>query len=128
MRIAFIVSAYRTILFHAVGQRLERAGHEVYWLSPNKRWARWLGAHGHPAERVFDLTEHAPEWRDTTAPTATLKYARCKGTKCVLNVQVTDPPYTAGLGTVSVRAKVVEQVRCRRRADRLAWGVDLRCR
>jgi hypothetical protein len=69
MRIAFVVSAYRTVLFHAVGQRLEQAGHEVYWLSPNRRWARWLVAHGHPAERVFDLTEHAPEWRDTTAPT-----------------------------------------------------------
>jgi hypothetical protein len=47
-----------------------------------------------------------------------VRYARCARTKCVLNVQVTDPPYTAGLGKVSVRAKVVERVRCRRAADR----------
>jgi hypothetical protein len=70
MRIAFIVSAYRTILFHGVGQRLEKAGHEVYWLSPNRRWARWLAAHGHPPERTFDVTEFGREWRDAPVPTA----------------------------------------------------------
>jgi hypothetical protein len=69
MRIAFIVSAYRTVLFHAVGRRLEEAGHEVFWLSPNRRWARWLVAQGVLADRVFDLTEHASEWRGTAALT-----------------------------------------------------------
>jgi hypothetical protein len=69
MRIAFIVSAYRTELFHAIGRRLEKAGHEVYWLSPNRRWVDWLVAHGLPRERAFDLTAHAREWRGSPAPT-----------------------------------------------------------
>jgi secreted trypsin-like serine protease len=69
-----------------------------------------------------------PPPQDTTAPTATLRYARCRGTKCVLNVEVTDPPYTAGLGKVSVKAKVVEQVRCRRAADRRRGRVCTRTR
>jgi secreted trypsin-like serine protease len=69
-----------------------------------------------------------PPPRDTTAPTATLKYARCRGTKCVLNVQVTDPPYTAGLGKVSVKAKVVVGVRCARAADRRRGRVCTRTR
>jgi secreted trypsin-like serine protease len=58
-----------------------------------------------------------PPPRDTTPPTSTVKYARCKGTRCVLNVQVTDPPYTAGLGKLSVKARVAEIVRCHRAAD-----------
>jgi Trypsin len=69
-----------------------------------------------------------PAPQDTTPPTSTLRYARCSGTKCVLNVQVTDPPYTAGLGKVSVKAKVVEQVRCRRIADRRRGRVCTRKR
>jgi hypothetical protein len=69
MRLAFILSAYRTIFFHAVSQRLEQAGHEIYWLSPNRRWARWLYDHGVAPERVFDLTVHGAEWRKTTAAT-----------------------------------------------------------
>jgi len=60
----------------------------------------------------------APAPTDTTPPSSSVRYARCARAKCVLNVQVTDPPYTAGLGNVSVRAKVVERVRCRRAADR----------
>jgi hypothetical protein len=71
-----------------------------------------------PATTQTTPTAPPPAPQDTTAPTSTLRYARCSGTKCVLNVQVTDPPYTAGLGKVSVKAKVVEQVRCRRIADR----------
>jgi len=69
-----------------------------------------------------------PPPQDTTPPTSALRYARCSGTKCVLNVQVTDPPYTAGLGNVSVKAKVVEQVRCRRKADRRRGRVCTRRR
>lgn len=57
-----------------------------------------------------------------------MKYARCSGTKCVLNVEVTDPPYTAGLGTLSVKARVAEIVRCRRAADRRRHRVCTRTR
>src|SRR5439155_1261529 len=69
-----------------------------------------------------------PPPQDTTPPTSTVKYARCKGTRCVLNVQVTDPPYTAGLGKLSVKARVAEIVRCRRAADRRRGRVCTRTR
>ena len=62
MRVAFVITAYRTIYFHALAGHLERAGHEVFWLSPNRRWARWLIDHGVPPARVFDATVHAREW------------------------------------------------------------------
>ena len=44
------------------------------------------------------------------------------------NVEVSDPPYTAGLGKVSVKATVTEQVRCRRKADRRRGRVCTRRR
>jgi secreted trypsin-like serine protease len=59
-----------------------------------------------------------PPPRDTTAPSSAIRTARCRGTKCVLNIEVTDPPYTAGLGAVRVKARSVERVRCSRRARR----------
>jgi hypothetical protein len=62
MRLAFITSAYRTIFDHAVALRLEDAGHEVYWLSPNNRWARWLLQQGVPPERILDITARGAEW------------------------------------------------------------------
>jgi hypothetical protein len=46
----------------------------------------------------------------------------------VLNIQVTDPPYTAGLGKLSVKARVAEIVRCRRAADRRRGRVCHRTR
>jgi secreted trypsin-like serine protease len=76
-------------------------------------------AHGAPAPATTQPTPPPPPApTDTTPPSSSVRYARCAGTKCVINVQVTDPPYTAGLGRVSVRARVVERVRCRRAADR----------
>jgi secreted trypsin-like serine protease len=73
-------------------------------------------------------TTPPPPPRDTTPPVSTVKYARCKGTRCVLNIQVTDPPYTAGLGKLSVKARVAEIVRCRRAADRRRGRVCHRTR
>jgi secreted trypsin-like serine protease len=73
-------------------------------------------------------TTPPPPPRDTTPPASTVKYARCKGTRCVLNIQVTDPPYTAGLGKLSVKARVAEIVRCRRAADRRRGRVCHRTR
>jgi hypothetical protein len=48
-------------------EHLERAGHEVYWVSPNRRWSRWLYGHGTAPERVLDITDHGPEWKRTGA-------------------------------------------------------------
>jgi secreted trypsin-like serine protease len=69
-----------------------------------------------------------PPPQDTTPPASTVKYARCSGTRCVLNIEVTDPPYTAGLGKLSVKARVAEIVRCRRAADRRRGRVCTRKR
>jgi secreted trypsin-like serine protease len=82
-----------------------------------------------PAARTTTTTTTTtPPPQDTTPPTSTVKYARCQGTRCVLNVQVTDPPYTAGLGKLSVKARVAEIVRCRRAADRRRGRVCHRTR
>lgn len=62
MHVAFIITAYRTIYYHALAGHLQGAGHGVFWLSPNRRWARWLIDHGVAPDRVFDATVHAPEW------------------------------------------------------------------
>lgn len=70
MRLAFIPSAYRTIFFHALSGRLEEAGHEVFWLSPNRRWAQWLCGHGVASDRILDITTYGPQWQHSPEPTA----------------------------------------------------------
>lgn len=76
MRIAFIPSAYRTIVARELAMRFERAGHSVYWLCPNRRWTRWLIEHGVEPGHILDITRHAREWlqgdADTTEPRAEL--------------------------------------------------------
>lgn len=62
MRIAFVASAYRTIVARELALRFERAGHSVFWLCPNRRWARWLVQHGIAPGHILDITEYAHEW------------------------------------------------------------------
>jgi hypothetical protein len=69
MRIAFIPSAYRTIVARELALRFERAGHSVYWLCPNRRWTRWLTEHGVQPDHILDITQYAHEWRDDSADT-----------------------------------------------------------
>jgi hypothetical protein len=69
MRIAFIPSAYRTIVAHELAVRFERAGHSVYWLCPNRRWTRWLIEHGVEPGHILDITQYAPEWLDESEDT-----------------------------------------------------------
>ncbi len=76
MKIAFIPSAYRTPFFHAVARRLERAGHEVRWLSPNRRWARWLHRQGVAERHVFDVTRWGEEWHGREATAADVEELR----------------------------------------------------
>src|SRR5690348_15512541 len=70
MRIAFIPSAYRTLVAHELAIRLERAGHTVFWICPNRRWTRWLVDRGVPEAKVLDITRHADEWLHTGATDA----------------------------------------------------------
>lgn len=69
MRIAFIPSAYRTLFARELAVRLERAGHIVYWLCPNRRWTRWLIERGVEQERILDITRYAGEWLSGHADT-----------------------------------------------------------
>ncbi len=71
MRIAFIPSAYRTIVARELALRFERAGHSVYWLCPNQRWSRWLIEHGVEPGHILDITQYAHEWRERSGDTAT---------------------------------------------------------
>jgi hypothetical protein len=69
MRLAFIPSAYRTIFAHALAGELEKAGHDIYWVSPNRRWANWLRKRDIRGERILDITDFGPEWRHNPEPT-----------------------------------------------------------
>jgi hypothetical protein len=69
MRIAFIPSAYRTPFALELAVRLERAGDTVFWISPNRRWSRWLLERGVPAAKVLDITAYAEEWTRATGDT-----------------------------------------------------------
>ena len=70
MNIAIIPTAYRTIFFHALGRRLERLGHRVFWLSPNRRWARWLYRQGVARERLLEATSEGEAWTGNAEPSA----------------------------------------------------------
>jgi hypothetical protein len=70
MRIAFIASAYRTIVARELALRFECAGHSVFWLSPNRRWARWLIEHDIEPGHILDITQHAHEWSDGQTDTS----------------------------------------------------------
>jgi hypothetical protein len=74
---------------------LEQAGHQVFWLSPNTRWARWLLKQGVPDERVLDLSRHGTEWSDGTPPTdqdlARLRSLEAKGTLRINDIIMMDP-------------------------------------
>jgi hypothetical protein len=95
MRIAFIPSAYRTLFFREVGARLERAGHEVFWLSPNRRWARWLEQRGTPGERIFDITRWGEEWTERAADEVVegerIAELEARGTLALNNIILMDP-------------------------------------
>ncbi len=69
MNVAFIPTAYRTPIFHGIAERLGRNGHQVFWLSPNRRWAVWLVERGVPADRILDVTIAGPQWVENPQPT-----------------------------------------------------------
>lgn len=62
MRIAFNTHGTKTIFFHRVAQRLEAAGHEVFWLTPSHEWAQWLVKEGAREDRILAVTNYGFEW------------------------------------------------------------------
>ena len=94
MRIAFIPSAYRTVFFREVGERLEADGHQVYWLSPNRRWARWLHGQGTPSERILDITQWGTSWsrpEDRALESGLVDELEARGTLTLNNIILMDP-------------------------------------
>ena len=63
MHLAFLVNQHVTRPYADLARALEAKGHAVFWLSPSRRWSRWLGAGGWPAEHVLSLPDLAPAWR-----------------------------------------------------------------
>jgi hypothetical protein len=70
MRIAFISSAYRTVFFHGLEEPLAERGHEVYWICPGERWARWLRVREVPDDRILSLASRGEAWGTRPEPTA----------------------------------------------------------
>jgi len=70
VRIAFISSAYRTVFFHGLEEPLAAHGHEVHWLCPGERWARWLRGRGVSDDRILSLASHGEAWGRRREPTA----------------------------------------------------------
>lgn len=70
MRIAFISSAYRTVFFHELETGLAARGHDVFWICPGGRWARWLTQRGVDPARVLDLSLSGESWSRAPDPTS----------------------------------------------------------
>ncbi len=62
MKVAFITSAYRTVFFWSLAKHIENAGHKVFWISPNRRWARWLVNQNVSEEQILDITRYGHDW------------------------------------------------------------------
>lgn len=62
MRIAFVANHDKTVFFAAVAARLLTEGHQIYWISPGRRLARWIRRQGYESRSVLDLTELSMEW------------------------------------------------------------------
>lgn len=62
MNLAFIANHYKTIFFYALSLKLEAKGHTVYWLSPSRRWTKWLIQERVSKDKIFDLPQYGNEW------------------------------------------------------------------
>lgn len=65
MNICITVNKHFTVFFARLAPHLERAGHELFWISPSRRWSAWLQDNaGVAADRILTLPDKAQEWRD----------------------------------------------------------------
>jgi hypothetical protein len=70
MHLAFLVNKHLTMPYAELAAGLERQGHMVFWISPSRRWSRWLAAHGWGADRLLTLPDFAATWRSLPAARA----------------------------------------------------------
>ena len=64
MSICFVSNKHFTIALSATARRLAARGERIVWLSPSKRWARWLEREGWNPESILDVSDFGHEWRD----------------------------------------------------------------
>ncbi len=67
MRIAFIANHERTRGCHMIGEELEKLGHEIYWITPNRYWQKWLRARHVAPERILTISDYYQAW-ETSRP------------------------------------------------------------
>jgi hypothetical protein len=73
MQLAFLINKHLTMPYADIAKGLAAQGHVVFWLSPSRRWARWLVDRGEQADRVLTLPDLAGLWK--VMPIATARRA-----------------------------------------------------
>lgn len=69
MKICFIVNKHFAIFFARLARLLEPAGHEVFWISPSRRWSLWLLEEaGVAPDRILTIPDFADEWQQPGEP------------------------------------------------------------
>ncbi len=62
MNILFTVSHYKTVFFKEIADNLAKVGHNVFWISPGKLWAKWLVRQGVDRENILVIADYFKDW------------------------------------------------------------------
>jgi hypothetical protein len=62
MNLAFLANQHLTMPYADLAAGLARQGHRVFWISPSRRWSRWLAARGPGVDRILTLPDLAIAW------------------------------------------------------------------
>ncbi|HUO87267.1 MAG TPA: hypothetical protein VM617_07735 [Thermoanaerobaculia bacterium] len=108
------------------------------WLSPNRRWARWLAGRGVPAERILEVTRWADEWRGGGGPDEAMRRrllaVEAASGRSVRNVLLMDPllrrrPEGDALRYLAVCARRIDEYLADRRIEAVfgeqTWAFEL---
>jgi hypothetical protein len=64
VNVGIVLNKHSTIFFGRLKPFLEHAGHQVFWISPSRRWTVWLREHaGVSGDRILSLPDRAREWK-----------------------------------------------------------------
>jgi hypothetical protein len=70
LAIAFIANKDLTVNFERIARYLREGGEEILWLSPSRRWAKWLISKGWPADDILNIADHQTEWLNMSSKQA----------------------------------------------------------
>ncbi len=62
MNISFVSNYHKTIFFASVAGKLRKCGNKIFWMSPSRKWAKWLIAEGVYRRNILDITKYGKEW------------------------------------------------------------------